>query len=438
MARLAKRFAHSSMRSASSPAHICAHGTSTSSTSAEEGAINPQEATAQDSPNSVAAESRLPRARSREKASTKHAGATPLGSRSPPTRYNMLPSSFLDRATSKDQTPTSLALELPSDDDFVEGGVELSPTKERRDDEHSGDEGNSPLPTRTLSQLGQQELQELWPRQPGQSNALFLDYDGTLREFEARPELAVPSPELMKLLTEIDAREDLVPHIISGRNQEFLQEHFGRLTRFTLIAEHGFQISTAPATSSGQPEDKLKPEDNGRKWQLWEHYGGNVRFFKDHENWKAIMRAEISRLVRETPGSHLEEKRSSLVWHYREVPDDARGEAAALRAVQELEMLRDKEKIQDVKVTQGHKVVEVSYRNVRKGLVMRRLCEEKALFGEPYGGVLVAGDDVSDETMFDAAPCDFLTIKVGLGSTLARFRAQSPSELRQFLRTIVS
>eukprot|EP00913_Durusdinium_trenchii_P008467 g7952.t1 len=64
---------------------------------------------------------------------------------------------------------------------------------------------------------------------------------------------------------------------------------------------------------------------------------------------------------------------------------------------------------------------------------MRRLCEEKALFGEPFAAVLAAGDDVSDETMFEAAPPDYLTIKVGDGQTLASFRAGTPHELREFL-----
>jgi len=87
-----------------------------------------------------------------------------------------------------------------------------------------------------------------------------------------------------------------------------------------------------------------------------------------------------------------------------------------------------------VKISNGHKVVEVSYRNVRKGLVMRRLCEEKAIFGDPYTGVLAAGDDVSDETMFEAAPHEFLTIKVGAAPTAARFRVETPVLLRKFLR----
>eukprot|EP00404_Azadinium_spinosum_P007517 CAMPEP_0180440160 /NCGR_PEP_ID=MMETSP1036_2-20121128/12963_1 /TAXON_ID=632150 /ORGANISM="Azadinium spinosum, Strain 3D9" /LENGTH=453 /DNA_ID=CAMNT_0022446327 /DNA_START=36 /DNA_END=1393 /DNA_ORIENTATION=+ len=303
-----------------------------------------------------------------------------------------------------------------SEEDFVEGGIEILPTKDSSGCADGSFENESPVLTRQLLQLEQQELEKFWPRGDG-PKALFLDYDGTLREFEARPELAVPTPELEELLAALDARQDLVPHIISGRDARFLEAHFGTAAS-TLIAEHGFEISL-PGSE--------------RSWDLWEQYGGNVEFFRDHENWKAIMRSEIGRLVQQTPGSHLEEKRSSLVWHYREVANEAKAEAAAADVVEQLERLREEKRIQDVKISHGHKVVEVSYRNVRKGLVMRRLCEEKALFGQPFAGVLVAGDDVSDETMFVAAPEDVLTIKVGLGETSAGFRVQNPAQLRQFL-----
>lgn len=303
-------------------------------------------------------------------------------------------------------------------EDFVEGGEELSPTK-------ADSEEDSGFTTQPLASLAHDAIAHFWSPCRSLPKALFLDYDGTLREFENRPEQAVPTPEIEALMQAINDRLDFRPHIISGRDATFLGRYFGHLSRFVLIAEHGFQISPQPS------------EDSERKWELWEHYGGDVKHFRDHENWKAIMRARIVDLVSSNPGSHLEEKQSSLVWHYREVSDEVGGEKAAARAVVDMEQLRSQQNLQDVKISRGHKVVEVSYRNVRKGLVMRRLCEEKALFGEPYAAVLAAGDDVSDETMFEAAPNDFLTIKIGQGESLARFRADTPQELRDFLRRLV-
>lgn len=305
--------------------------------------------------------------------------------------------------------------DLPADEDFVEGGVELSPK--------SADVAPAPKQTQLLSTTwpaslsGDGPLADFWPPGAG-TRALFLDYDGTLREFEPRPEQATPTEEIMELLRAINEREDVVPHIISGRDAKFLEDNFGTLSRFTLIAEHGFQI--------------WRPGSDG--WNLCDHPDGLDR---EHDDWKAIVHAEMHRLVDAVPGSHVEEKASSLVWHFREAEDEAAAEAIADEAVEALETLRDREKIHKIRISHGHKVVEVSYRKVRKGPVMRRVCEEKAIFGEPFLSVLVAGDDVSDESMFELAPDDTLTIKVGPAPTSARFRVGSPAQLREFLRVFV-
>lgn len=310
-------------------------------------------------------------------------------------------------------------------EDFVEGGIELPPAPSKNEDERGlpGCEDRPPHPTRPLPSLQDDQLEEFWPSGDG-PRALFLDYDGTLREFENRPELATPTVEIEELLAAINAREDFVPHIISGRDARFLETYFGSLSRFTLIAEHGFQIRRA---SGGGGE---------RGWELWDH--PDMLSAKDHEDWKAIMRAEMSKLVNELPGSHIEEKSSSLVWHYREVADEVHAEQTALRAREYLETARDTNQIHEIRISHGHKVVEVSYRKVRKGPVMRRICEEKALFGEPFLSVFVAGDDTSDESMFDIAPPDFLTVKVGSAWTHAHFRVDSPLQLRRFLWQLIA
>jgi hypothetical protein len=77
-------------------------------------------------------------------------------------------------------------------------------------------------------------------------------------------------------------------------------------------------------------------------------------------------------------------------------------------------------------------------RDARKGPAMRRLCEEKSLFGAPFLAVLVSGGDISDESMFDSAPPDFLTIKVGPAQTHARFRVDTLGQLHDFLWGLVS
>lgn len=295
---------------------------------------------------------------------------------------------------------------MPEDEEFLEGGVELSPP---RRGEMLGEVHLPPPATRPLSALEDCQLEEFWPSGTG-LKALFLDYDGTLREFEARPEMATPTPELRELLTALNAREDFAPHIISGRNASFLEAHFQDYPRFTLVAEHGFQIWKPDVRAWVTPDDTT-----------------------DQEMWKSEIRRGMTQSVNEMPGSHLEEKASSLVWHYREVANMRKAEEKADEVVTKLGKLVEDGNLTDVRISRGHKIVEASYQKVRKGPVMRKMCEEKAIFGEPFVGVLTAGDDVGDESMFDAAPSDYLTIKVGEAETSARCRVANPAELRAFL-----
>jgi len=307
-------------------------------------------------------------------------------------------------------------------EDFLEGGVELPPAPVDCSRLSSDAVAAPPTPgsIRPLASLFDSDvglLQELWPTSGAGPRALFLDYDGTLRELEGRPDLATPTQEVRELLAAMDARQDLVPHLISGRDARFLETHFGHFSRLTLIAEHGFQVRRPGST----------------EWEFCDP-AQCTGCSEENDAWRAAIRAKMEALVQANPGSLVEEKASSLVWHYREVTDANRAEEAAASALERMQLAAGRDQPgQDVRISQGLYTIEASNRTVRKGPVMRRFCEDKALFGQPFLAVFVAGDDASDESMFDMAPPDFLTVKVGLAPTRARFRADSPSQLRSFL-----
>jgi len=240
--------------------------------------------------------------------------------------------------------------------------------------------------------------------------ALFLDYDGTLREFESRPELAVPTPEISELLTAINLNEDLAPHIISGRDSAFLEAHFGHLDRFTLVAEHGYLIRRRFTKTWTKLHSEAEDED--------------------HEVWKASVRPCMLSYVDRVPNSRIEEKDSALVWHYREVFGDD-GAVAAESLLAELQgTVRH-----GVRIMHGSKIVEVSYSKVDKGRTLERLIQEASLV-QPFAAVTAIGDDRTDEFMFAAAPPDSVTIKVGDGPTNAKFNVSSPVEVRRLLREL--
>mmetsp|Transcript_34616 Transcript_34616/g.62765 ORF Transcript_34616/g.62765 Transcript_34616/m.62765 type:complete len:327 (-) Transcript_34616:237-1217(-) len=258
--------------------------------------------------------------------------------------------------------------------------------------------------------LDAQALQRLWPR--SNTKAIFLDYDGTLREFESQPELAVPTPDVHRLLAALNDRHDLVVHIISGRDAEFLNHHFGIYNRIKLIAEHERRVAG---------RFQVWRPDSASRWTE----------SSSSASWKRLVRQEMSK-ASEIDGCCIEEKASGLVWHYRGVADEDSGVALASSLVERLEHLKTANAL-DVKITSGNKMVEVSCRNVTKGDVMRRICDDRAALQEPFEAVLVAGDDVSDESMFQAAAHNFLTIKVGGADSHARFYVPNPAELRSLL-----
>src|SRR5690606_37442116 len=121
---------------------------------------------------------------------------------------------------------------------------------------------------------------------------IFLDYDGTLSPFKNDPTLAKPEARLKKILKNLceDTRNRVV--IISGRDKNSLEKWLGEF-RVDLISEHGVWL-----------------KENGRNWET---------IAKLRNDWKDEMRHVMELYVDRTPGSFIEEKDYSLVWHFRKV-----------------------------------------------------------------------------------------------------------------------
>ncbi|MCB1134603.1 MAG: trehalose-phosphatase, partial [Verrucomicrobiae bacterium] len=142
----------------------------------------------------------------------------------------------------------------------------------------------------------------------------------------------------------------------------------------------------------------------------------------------------LQQAVDQTPGSSLEIKQSSLVWHYRR----AEPEYCVWRAHLLLSELTDVTANLPVIVHHGKKIVEVASQMVSKGRAVTKLLEQRTL-----DLVLVAGDDQTDETMFAVdhtmhgrATKEFVSVKIGGGPTRAHRRTDRDG-LRAFLRELV-
>jgi trehalose 6-phosphate synthase/phosphatase len=224
----------------------------------------------------------------------------------------------------------------------------------------------------------------------GRTLALFLDYDGTLRGFEMHPEDALPDPGLCPLLERLAAVPGVSVAIVSGRPRGFLQEHFGGIGA-TLVSEHGYRW-----LRPGQP-----------RWHV-----GHPRV---ETSWMAQVRPHLEQWRDATPGTHIEEKRTALVWHYRRAdPEFGLWQARAL-----LEDLTDITASLPVSVHHGKKIVEVASQFVSKGDAVTQLIDDIR-----PDSVLVAGDDQTDETMFALEPhgLEFHSLCIGNHSTRAGHR----------------
>ena len=234
----------------------------------------------------------------------------------------------------------------------------------------------------------------------GRRIALFLDYDGTLREIEREPSAATPTAAVHELLHRLSQQPNVEVTILSGRSQEDL-DAFLNAYPFRLIAEHG-----ATWRPPGQKQ--------------WERLDQKLNYA-----WKERLLPILRIYQQATPGSVIEEKRSSIVWHYRKAEEEF-GTWKASRLEQGLSALTANHPI---KVRHGKKMVEVTAAENNKGAALARVLEQN----KSYGAVLCAGDDLTDESMFELNIPRMLTVKVGPGRTHARFRVIDPAAFRKLL-----
>ena len=237
----------------------------------------------------------------------------------------------------------------------------------------------------------------------GQQVGLFLDYDGTLREIVRDPGSAHPTPEVRATLDRLAAVPGLDVTVISGRTPATCSAWLGDYP-FGLIAEHGAAIRRAHARD-------------------WEQLDRNVSYA-----WKDPLLKFLRQYEASTPGAAVEQKRTSLVWHYRGAdPEFGSWKANALAAELATLVAND-----PVEVRHGKKIVEVTAARVNKGAAVARILDTV-----PYDLIVCAGDDATDESMFAVGGDRMASIKVGDGETKADCTLRNPAALRALLEEAV-
>jgi trehalose 6-phosphate synthase/phosphatase len=191
-------------------------------------------------------------------------------------------------------------------------------------------------------------------------------------------------------------------HVVSGRGRKDLGSWLEGVPA-TLWAEHGACVRTGP----GAPP--------------WESTAAIATA------WMADVRPILEEFTVATPGTLVEEKMTSLAWHYRTASDP---EFLDRRLDELRERLAPLVQSEGLDLLQGNRVIEVRPRGVAKSGVVARLLEQ----GIKPSRIVAIGDDRTDEDMFVALPPSALTIHVGAGDTAARHRLPEPEAVRDLLR----
>lgn len=250
------------------------------------------------------------------------------------------------------------------------------------------------------SSLNDQQKEELKERyQKAEKRLILLDYDGTLVPFQSDPEKCVPDVKLREILEKLIYAKNTKVAIISGRPAEFLERVLGEYP-IDMAAEHGIWFKS-----------------NGGDWEI------NPDLPSDNY-WKDDARTVINFYVDRTPGSFLEEKKNSLVWHYRKVDAGL----AAFRSSELNSHLKHMMAEKEIEVMAGNNIIEVKPMASNKGKAALRL---KKTYAPDF--ILAAGDDRTDEYIFEALGDKHYTIKVGNEFTRARMNVSDPEAVRQLL-----
>jgi trehalose 6-phosphate phosphatase len=203
------------------------------------------------------------------------------------------------------------------------------------------------------------------------------DYDGVLARLRDDPSSAAPEPGVAEVLARLAAADGVTVALVSGRGVADLRTTSGLSGSYRWVGSHGAEF-----------DGPLSDELAARRDQLAER---------------------LAPLVAGTPGARLEVKPASVAVHVRQVED----RSAAAAVLERAGTLGDS----SLTMKPGKDVLEMAMTDADKGTALRRLRSEIGAAATIY-----LGDDVTDEDGFRALGGDDVTVKIGEGTTDARYR----------------
>jgi trehalose 6-phosphate phosphatase len=218
-----------------------------------------------------------------------------------------------------------------------------------------------------------------------------MDFDGTLSEIIDVPSESKPVPGALEALETLHNRSDTTVAVVSGRD-------IGELVELLAL-----------------PDAVIRVGEHGAAWHGVE-VSAPVGFRQVH--------SALVEVADRFDGAWVEVKQASLVLHSRLVAPERESElvdaaGAALEA------------LGHANFHTGRNIVDVGFVDTDKGQAVETIRERC------HADVVVfAGDDTTDETVFEAMRPADIGIKVGSGPSAAQFRVEGPSDVVEVLRML--
>lgn len=200
-----------------------------------------------------------------------------------------------------------------------------------------------------------------------QKRLFFFEYESTLVEAVALPDMANPSDTLIHFLHSLCSPPENFVYIVSGRSKDTLENWFGDVD-CGLISEHGC--------------DFLHPD--GDVWQSVVDL--------NNDRWKDAVIPILQYFKERTPGAHLEVKDKTITWHFCHA-DPLFGSWQA----KELQLLLAESCVNlPVEVVSGPKYLELRPENTGRVTAIERIISERS----NVDFVFAIGSDKADEEVF--------------------------------------
>lgn len=234
------------------------------------------------------------------------------------------------------------------------------------------------------------------PPHPSPDWAYFLDVDGTLIDIADTPDSVQVDTALLDLIERLHHASGGAVALVSGRSISDLERYLGTL-RLPLAGQHGLERRDAAG-------------------RLWIHAAPPEA--------KSAIKDALQPILARYPGLLLEDKGLTLALHYRMVPHLA---AFVHQTMNRLSSVAGKA----LEVQRGKRVAEVKPAGIDKGTAVAEYLAEPP-FKERRP--VFIGDDLNDEHGFaEVNKLDGVSIKVGKGSSCARFRLADVTAVRRWL-----